>query len=480
MRKLVAATLLLSACYSTEENLGFTVVGEPRWAIGLGSRGNDRGFLTAFDSIGDVVVSGEVWENTDVATGNIWYSSFITKRVASDGAERWTLKLRSLTSASSAWIGAMAVTSNDDIVVCGSYVGSVDFGGQSLSLVEPSPPDHGDMFVARYHSDGTLVWVRGLSEYSNVQPDALVVGSDDTLYVAGHFWHGSVVLDGHEYREDVGDWDTVLLAYHGDGSLRWFHVLQGPGNTLPRSMALAPNGDLLIAGSFIASASFGGAVINADARLRSFFARYRSDGLYLESRSIGPASPWMSDDPRLAVDASGQIVLQQIETDESQSVSNWDARRTTVRVFAEDGTEKWFSRLPNNGDVSPQSRTLLTTVNGLIASSAWTDEPYAVDNRGSVSGEMEVMTFDAAGSESVSSFASRVWAAPQATIAWSSTASPSGAIAFTGQFGGKIDFGMGPIATHGQDDADVFIVVMNPPVANCDASPEARRLCGAQ
>ena len=469
MKMLIVMLLVASGCYSTEDNLGFSVVGEPRWALGFGGRGNDRAGYVAFDSIGDVVVAGYLWESTDQSIGLITTSSFITKRVASDGAERWRIKLQGLTRESSIWIGAMDVTHNDEIVVAGAYGGTVDVGGQTLSLSEPSPPSHGDTFIAKYRPDGTLLWAHGVGENSNLQPDALVIGSDDTVYVAGHFSHGTFVLDGHEYREDVGDFDMVLLAYNVDGSLRWFHVLPGGGNAMPRSMAIASNGDLLIAGIFTAPTSFGGAVINPNARVRSFFARYRSDGLYLESRAVGPVSPWTSAEPQLAVDGAGHIVLQEFESDDSRSYDT-DSAHSTMQAFADDGTALWSKRMVNRGSSLPLLGRLLATPNGLISSSSWADGPYNSEDRGSVTGEMDVVAFDATGAVSVAQLGSRTWAAPTDTVLWDSAASRGGEMAFTGQFAGKIDFGMGPIATHGQDDADVFIVVVNPPPTDCDAS----------
>jgi hypothetical protein len=217
-------------------------------------------------------------------------------------------------------------------------------------------------------------------------------------------------------------------------------------------------------------------VISADSRVRTFFARYRSDGLYLESRALGPAAPWTTWDPQLAVDASGRIVIEQIEVDESQPPSALNAHQITMRVFADDGTPLWFSRIANHGSGSPQIRTLLATPTGAIASAAWTDGPYNADDRGSVTGAMEVVTFDANGADSVSTFANRMWAAPNDTCVWASAVSSSRAIAFAGNFAGKIDFGTGPMVTSGQDDSDAFVVVMNPPITGCDQTG-ARRLC---
>ena len=54
MKVIIAASLLATGCYSSDENLGFTAIGQPRWAVSLGGRSNDQGMAIAVDSIGDV------------------------------------------------------------------------------------------------------------------------------------------------------------------------------------------------------------------------------------------------------------------------------------------------------------------------------------------------------------------------------------------------------------------------------------------
>ena len=460
MNRLLVTLLVVSGCHA-EENLGFTVVGEPRWAISLGGRADDRGMIAAFDSIGDVVVCGDVigpadfGSGLDTATGP---RAFITKRVASDGAERWTKRLVGLNSMSYVSIGAMAVTPDDGIVVTGSYIGSVDFGGQVLTLDEPQPPDHSDMFLAKYASDGQLLWLHGLAERSNASGNALVVDPSGAIYVAAGFMSGTIALDGTTYQEPDGDWDTILLAYNSDGTRRWFHVSQGANGPYPRSIALAANGDVLVGGAFGAPTSFGGAAIEPEARVRGFLSRFREDGLYLASYAVGPAAPYVSWGPDVRVDAGGRIVLQQVEVDESDLATSSSSRGSTVRVLDDGGDELWFTRIANRGRFAPQERTLLTTPGGPIASVAWTDNPKTVTSN------MEVLTFDSDGSNTVSSFGSRlVLGAAPGTFVFDGAVSSSGAFVLTGQFGGMLDFGTGALTTRGQDDTDVFVVVVNSP-----------------
>src|SRR5690606_30974789 len=111
--------------------------------------------------------------------------------------------------------------------------------------------------------------------------------------------------------------------------------------------------------------------------------------------------------------------------------TSFSRRGSTLRVFDDGGNELWSTPIANRGSFAPQERTLLTTPDGLIASAAWTDNPMTV------TGNMEVLTFDPDGANTVSSFGNRaVIGTSPGTFVFDGAASSSGAIALTGQFGG--------------------------------------------
>lgn len=466
MKRLVLVTCLVAGCYSSEENLGFTAVGEPRWAISLGGRGSDEGHAVAIDSIGDVVAGGSFIGPADFGTGleivgGPW--GFVTKRVGSDGAERWTHKLIGTTPASFSHVADIEVGPLDTVLVFGAYMGTIDFGGRALTL----PPDKASVFIAAYSTDGQLLWVRSFNDSAN--PSRLAVDADGRIFVTGTFQRSTLDFNGTLFREADGDPDTFLVAYDPDGTLRWGTAFQAslPGSIngagpVGTGIAIAANGDVLVTGTFTGPASVGGAILKPETRIRTYLTRFRNDGLYIASRTIGPASPISSRMPDLTVDAGGRIIIQQTEDDESTSPM---ARRSlaTLRVFDDTHQELWSAQLQNNGSFSPQIRTLATTPDGLIISSAWTDNPYNADNRAAVPGAMEVVAYDEIGAAGMSTFGSRLLAAPAATTAYGTAVGSTGALAFTGSFAGTVDFGTGPVTTRGQDDSDIYIVLVDPP-----------------
>lgn len=457
MKRWLLLVCALGACHSVEENLGFSAVGSTRWAITVGGREDDRAMDVAFDSQGDVIAVGDFTGPADFGSGldNVggpW--GFITKRVASDGAERWTVRLLGSNVESHVQVTAVAVSPQDEVVVTGNYIGTVDFGGTTLSLDEPSPPDHGDLFVAKYASDGSLIWVHGLAEQSNATGKALAIAPDGTIYVAGAFMRGSLVLDGEIYQEKDGEYDGLLMAFDAGGARQWVRVFQGTGTQYVESIALAANGDVLTAGTLSGPASFGGAVVEPQARTRTFVTRHRSDGTYLAARAVGPTAPFVSAGASLAIDALDRIVVQDVEQDDSAL----GPQPVTLRVLDDTFVELWSTPIANHGSYSPEVRALMTTPNGLIASSAWAD--------GQSGGNMEVVAFDMDGASSTSTFGTRVSGGPSQTLTWRTAVDADGAVAFVGQLGGMVDFGTGAIASRGEGDFEAYIVVAQAPAPN--------------
>ena len=109
MRPALAMCCVLAACTGDDEGSDATAVsaGTARWAISVGS-GVSAGLTTAIDSLGDVI-----------AGGHIGGTGFVTKRVASDGAERWMLRIEPRTPTSRSVVRGVAVGPNDAVIAVG-------------------------------------------------------------------------------------------------------------------------------------------------------------------------------------------------------------------------------------------------------------------------------------------------------------------------------------------------------------------------
>ena len=148
-----------------------------------------------------------------------------------------------------------------------------------------------DAFVARYSSDGALLWARdegGLGEGD--AGTALGAFPDGSFVLAGTF-EDSAVFDTATLRPTVldagGPFDTniFLARYERDGTLVWASGAGGPAPDAAPSVATTPGGDIVLTGTFEDYAVFGAwgepiieirAYSSIDRDV--FIARYRGDG----------------------------------------------------------------------------------------------------------------------------------------------------------------------------------------------------------
>jgi hypothetical protein len=348
---------------------------------------------------------------------------------------------------------AFAVAGDDSVIVTGDYSGTVDFGGQWLSCNGAAP---GDAFVARYRSDGSLLWVRGLSASADAR--GLAVTADaDRIVVAG-MYDGPLDLAGEIFTPTGGDRDAFVAAYDVSGALVWGRAIQGMGaatKVVTNGVASAPNGDVIVAGDFSGMVSFAGAPVAPVAAQRAFVARFGGDGTPRSMRPIGRAAPGSSTATQVAA-RNGLAAVQTLEW----STAGLPDATGGLHAFDDTGAETWSAQLSDDGGVNPQARAVAVATDSRVMSSAWVDSPFDGAHPDQTTGDMEISAFDSHGTPSVSRLGRRMVGARKETAVRAAAVGPAGTTAFAGDFAGALELGDTMLATPG--DADVFVTVVDP------------------
>ncbi|HEY3169506.1 MAG TPA: hypothetical protein VGK08_00755 [Thermoanaerobaculia bacterium] len=133
----------------------YDVNGGHVWSVAWGASSEDRGSGVATDSQGNVVVTGTFTNAVNFGGGAIANSGgadiFLVKYSAA-GAHVWSRGFGT-TASISEMSNAVGVDGSDNVLLTGSIVGSVDFGGGPLV-------GNGsyDVFIAKFRSDASHVW----------------------------------------------------------------------------------------------------------------------------------------------------------------------------------------------------------------------------------------------------------------------------------------------------------------------------------
>jgi len=114
---------------------------------------------------------------------------------------------------------------------------------------------------------------------------------------------------GYRYStDDVGDGVSgACVTVATDAGTDWVTRHGGPGDDTGSAVAAAPNGDIVMTGTFTGTMTLGGPAITSAGDTNSWVARYRADGTHLWSIRLGDAA--MIAATAVAVDGNGDIYV---------------------------------------------------------------------------------------------------------------------------------------------------------------------------
>lgn len=224
------------------------------------------------------------------------------------------------------------------------------------------------IFVAAFASPSTAsafaTRVRHLAGTGEDWVQGMRVDSSGNLYVAGEFT-GSITIDG-QTRTSAGGYDIYLAKFSASDSLIWLKSFGGSGDDQGLSLELDSTGNVLLAGYFEDSISFGGKTLRSSGERDAFLAKFNSAGVHQWSEAHGGSQDdWAL---YLAVGASNEIYLAGGFESARANFGNKRIDRVGdfdgfVVRFASDGKVTWAKGL-NSGDANDETEALAVVADG--------------------------------------------------------------------------------------------------------------------
>lgn len=182
---------------------------------------------------------------------------------------------------------AVAVLSNGDVVITGTFEGSVDFGGQILKASRKN-----NLFVACYDEHGKLKWAQRGGGVSALHPvdtgTGIAVDGNDNIYVCGGFYGAD---DKGDYTKpgvcSFGDYQVQNCAqannsfaakFSSDGKVQWVSIIAHYGLGVANGICVDGEGNAYITGVCSATFAFGAKVMNSNGIADIYVARFNADG----------------------------------------------------------------------------------------------------------------------------------------------------------------------------------------------------------
>lgn len=214
------------------------------------------------DASGNVFLVGHESNRTDFDPGNGKYilsaaDSFVVKLDAG-GNFQWAAAFANGRSASSNAVTNFDIDAAGNLYLTGNFYGDVDFDPSNGTRILSGPAYVDSTFIARLNGNGTLAWANGM--LTQFPWSGLRIGPSGQLYVMGVF-HGTVDFDPSSAvntHSAVGFGDVFVARYDLSGAYEWSSAVGGPSyeEVFLSPLAIDPTGDLVIGGTFRATADF--------------------------------------------------------------------------------------------------------------------------------------------------------------------------------------------------------------------------------
>lgn len=199
------------------------------------------------------------------------------------GATEYSLRYGNTgnTSANEQISGAAGLADGSRYVV-GNYSRDLDFGTGGLLPQSGNPSG----FVAKLGADGNVSWSRAPTATS-VKPLDVATDSAGNVTVVGEF-HGTIDFGNGPLPSDADYMHAFVASWFSNGNLRWAKIFgTGPTNHRASSVAVTPDGAVVVGGSFAGAINLGGNQLTAAGNTDAFVAKFDADGNHVWSRRFG-------------------------------------------------------------------------------------------------------------------------------------------------------------------------------------------------
>lgn len=293
------------------------------FAIGLGGSRNDSIDAMTVDAAGNIYVAGGFQGTVDfdpgsginelTATGS--FKDLFFAKYSSTGELQWAHKIEDGISNTNT---GLQMTPTGEVILTGEFDSAIDFDfGSGNAQLDPGST--GDQFIAKYNSNGELIWAKQLGGTATLQTGPLDIDSAGNIYVTGGMSSGNADLDPGN--------GSALFSTTGASSTAYFVKLDSSGNyvtggllyndtSIPGGNSILDievdsNQNIVLAGTFSGRVDFdpgtGTSSVDSVGDSDGFLAKITNSGELAFSATMG--STGRDDVTGVDTDSSGNIYV---------------------------------------------------------------------------------------------------------------------------------------------------------------------------
>ena len=278
--------------------------GQHVWSKRFGAASMDGGRAVAVDASGNIYVAGDFAGAVDFGGGVLVSKSaaaadvFVAK-YAPTGGHVWSKAFGGFGSDDAEGI---AVDSQGNVFLTGTFRDAVDFGGGALTSAGAD-----DIYVLKLSTSGAHVWSKRFGDAVDQTARGIAADSSGNLYVTGHF---SGTLDFGGAPMTAASTDAFFLKLSSSGVHQWSKHAGDTGIQIGRKVAVDSAGNVVFTGYFTGSMNFGGGTLTSHGANDVYLVKFDSGGGHQWSRWFGDSSGVQEQlSFGVAVDSSNDIVI---------------------------------------------------------------------------------------------------------------------------------------------------------------------------
>lgn len=319
-------------------------LGNVMWARRGGGTLTDRGYGLTLDADGNIYVTGHYFGAADFSGINLTSAGNLDNLVAkfdNDGNLIWIRDGKSVSQVSSRGV---ALDGSGNVFVAG-YFGSTTVDSVNFDGVKIITNGGRDIFIAKYNNAGVIQWARSAgSALSGEEGRGMTIDLNGNPVMVGVFVD-TANFSGTELISNGGN-DIFIAKYNTDGTLLWVKNAGGPRNDAADGVDIDSLGNIYVTGYFDSTAFFGTTQITGVDRDEVFLAKYDPNGNLIWVKSAGGSLIDRGNDLKVTPGGISYIAgrFNSTATFDSINVTSSGLNDIFVAMYNSNGDIQWVKR----------------------------------------------------------------------------------------------------------------------------------------
>jgi hypothetical protein len=170
-----------------------------------------------------------------------------------------------------------------DLVLCGRYLRDITLGTTKLTAL-----GHYDIFLAKFDAAGNAIWARSAGGTGMDLGQAVAGDKSGNIFLTGTFER--TVNFGTTAITASGGADVFVAQFNPHGILRWVQSGGSSANETSQDIAVDPDGNCRITGSYQGTAKFGAFPLTSLSNSDIYLVQYGATGKCFQAVSLGGAN----------------------------------------------------------------------------------------------------------------------------------------------------------------------------------------------